>query len=95
MEDTKESEVKKKDTIWKIIMPDKRREHATDSERRLVEEVEAMIEQRPQVQKTLRALQELDEKTTEDSTKDAKERYTVKKNRISAQLSRDRRSAIV
>ena len=44
MEDTKESEIKKKDTIWKIIMPDKRREHATDSERRLVEEVEAMIE---------------------------------------------------
>ena len=54
-----------------------------------------MIEKTPQVKKTLQALSELDESNLENSNRGGKEKYTVKKNRISAQLSRDRRSAIV
>ena len=72
-------------------MPDKSRNHATEQEQRVVEEVEQMIERRPNVLKTLQALNDLET----NNTRENRDKYTVQKNRISAQLSRDRRSAIV
>ncbi len=40
---------KKKDTIWKIIMPGKDRKLATDYECQVVEEVESLIDNQPLV----------------------------------------------
>jgi hypothetical protein len=44
---------KKKDTIWKIIMPGKERMNATNYELQVVEEIESLIDKQPLVQKSL------------------------------------------
>lgn len=91
-----ESQNKKKDTVWKIIMPGKDRKYATTTEERVVQEIEDLVDRQPLVQKSLKQLQELDDALASSKPSSAeKAAYTSKKNRISAQLSRDRRSAIV
>lgn len=87
---------KKKDTVWKIIMPGKNRKYATFTEQKVVREIESLIDKQPLVQKSLTQLKEIDEAIQNSSPNQSKKNeYTSKKNRISAQLSRDRRSAIV
>ena len=88
-----EASNKKKDTVWKIIMPGKDRRHATYTEQKVVREIENLIDKHPQVQRNLTQLKEIDEAIQmEKPSHEVKEQYTQRKNRISAQLSRDRRS---
>jgi len=93
-EESSDAEPKKKDTIWKIVLPNVNRKNATSSERRVVDKVESLIDKNPRVMKSLSQLHSLENGNVRYS-KSEKEKFTIKKNRISAQLSRDRRSAIV
>lgn len=51
---------KKENTIWKILMPNKSRKDATQAELKILDEIEALIERQPNVQKTLTELRNLD-----------------------------------
>jgi len=85
---------KRKGTIWKILFPDKKSEkHGTELERLVCRQVEYQISKNPKVKKSYNELEKF-ENSEEGQTMNRSE-FTKKKNRISAQLSRERREAIL
>lgn len=85
---------KRKGTIWKILFPDKKSEkHGTELERLVCKQVEFQISKNPKVIKSYTELEKF-EHSEEGKNMDRSE-FTKKKNRISAQLSRERREAIL
>ena len=85
---------KRKGTIWKILFPNKSSDGFDNELERLVcTQVEHQISRDPGVIKSFQELKRFeDSKETEQISKSE---YTKKKNRISAQLSRERREAIM
>lgn len=85
---------KRKGTIWKILFPDKKSEDdACELERLVCSQVETQISKDPKVIKSYKELKLFEE--SDESQEMTKSEYTKKKNRISAQLSRERREAIL
>lgn len=85
---------KRKGTIWKILFPDKKfKDVDCELERYVCAQVETKISQDPKVLKIYNDLQAFEE--SEESKKMLKDLYTKQKNRMSAQLSRERREAIL
>lgn len=66
-------------------MKGKQRENATESELKVMDEIESLIEKQPEVQKTLNQLKQLDEEyEISKSSTFNRDNYTQRKNRISA-----------
>ena len=85
---------KRKGTIWKILFPNKKSESSSNELERLVwRQVEQEIAKNPKVIKSCNELEAF-EASEEGKSMDRSE-FTKKKNRISAQLSRERREAIM
>ena len=85
---------KRKGTIWKILFPDKKYDDpAFELERLVCTQVEFQISKDPKVIKSYQELKVFEE--SEECKQMTKAEYTKKKNRISAQLSRERREAIM
>lgn len=53
IQQTSSESSKKKDTIWKIIMGSKERQHATHYEKVVINKIEQMIDTKPSVAKSL------------------------------------------
>lgn len=85
---------KRKGTIWKILFPDKKSEdEACELERLVCKQVEQQISIDPKVIKCYNELTQFED--SQESKEMSRSEYTKKKNRISAQLSRERREAIL
>lgn len=85
---------KRKGTIWKILFPDKKSEdEGRELERLVCRQVEQQISTDTKVIKCYNDLTQFEE--SHESKEMSRSEYTKKKNRISAQLSRERREAIL
>lgn len=85
---------KRKGTIWKILFPDKNFSDVNcELERLVCSQVENQIANNPKVIECYRQLKAFEE--SEEAKAMTKGDFTKQKNRISAQLSRERREAIM
>ena len=85
---------KRKGTIWKILFPDKKNEtEGTELERLVWKQVEYQISKNPNVINCCNELENFE--NSEEANVMDKHEFTLIKNRISAQLSRERRQAIL
>ena len=85
---------KRKGTIWKILFPEKKNEkQGTELERLVCRQVEHQISKDPKVKKSYADLENFE--NSEEGQSMTRSEFTKKKNRISAQLSRERREAIL
>lgn len=85
---------KRKGTIWKILFPDKKSEiEGTELERLVWKQVEYQISKNPNVISWWNELENFE--NSEEANSMDKHEFTLIKNRISAQLSRERRQAIL
>ena len=91
---TSVSPQKRKGTIWKILFPNKNFDDENcDLERLVCSQVENQISKSPKVIECIRQLEIFEE--SEEAKSMTKSEFTKQKNRISAQLSRERREAIM
>lgn len=51
----------KRNTIWNIVMKGKSRDHASEAELKVMEEIESLISKQPEVQKTMQHLKNLED----------------------------------
>lgn len=85
---------KRKGTIWKIIFPElDMQDKKHKLERRVCSQVEAKVDEDPTVRKWAKKL--VDFEDSKEAQAMSKDEFTKQKNRISAQLSRVRRNAIM
>ena len=76
-------------------MPGQKWDEASAIQREVADQIESMIDNTPECQKSIRQLCELEAPGAIEKLGGSKTEYTNKKNRISAQLSRDWRSQII
>jgi hypothetical protein len=92
--DESSSAQKRKGTIWKIIFPElDMNDKALKLERKVCSQVEAKVDEDPTVKKWNKKLKDFE--SSKESSSMSKDDFTKQKNRISAQLSRVRRNAIM
>ena len=85
---------KRKGTIWKILFPQEKTEtEGTELQRLVCRQVEDQISKNSKVIQICEQLKNLE--NSEEGKSMLKDEFTKKKNRISAQLSRERRGAIL